>query len=239
MRALLPPLLLGVLLLAFDEAAVQAASLSVAPTRVELGQDARSATITLENQGDSTVTVQVQTFAWAHSTASEALETTRDLIAVPPVFSLEPDAKQIIRVALRARPDATREHAYRLLITEVPIAPPDSKAAVRFALRLSLPVFVAAPGALPEPAWSARRLDGKPILELANRGRAHLRVRRVALHARGSAEPVQVIETPIYVLPGQAHGWPLDGAALAHAMLKLRAETDLGPLEAELVLPPR
>jgi fimbrial chaperone protein len=235
----MPPWLPGILLLALAGVPAQAASLSVAPTRVELGPGARSATITLENQDETAVTVQVQTFVWQGSPASADLEPTRDLIAVPPVFSLEPDARQIIRVALRGQPDATRELAYRLLITEVPTAGPDGRLNVRFALRLSLPVFVGAPGAVPVPAWSARDADGQPVLELANHGKEHLQVRRIALHARGRAEPLQVIEAPAYVLPGQTQGWPLVGPALAQATLQLRAETDLGPLEAELVLPPR
>ena len=99
--------------------------------------------------------VQVQTFAWPHGPATAELEPTRDLIAVPPVFELAGNAKQIIRVALRGAAAGGREQAYRLLITEVPRGGA-AGTGVRFALRLSLPVFVTPTGAAPRPIWSLR-----------------------------------------------------------------------------------
>jgi fimbrial chaperone protein len=215
-----------------------AASLGIAPTRVVLGLTDRSSAVTLENQADQPVTVQVQTFAWPRSPASDQLEPTRDLLAVPPVVSLEPGARQIIRVALRAPRQGSVERAYRLLITEVPPAPREDSVEVRFALRLSLPVFVAAEGARAEPSWTARREGSRALLELSNRGSAHIRVRRIELHAAGDERPAQVIDASAYVLPGQTQSWPLAAAASAQRELKLQADTDLGPLEAELVLPP-
>ena len=67
--------------------------------------------MTLQNDGSDAVMVQVQTFAWPRSPASGDLEPTRELIAVPPVFELAGNGKQIIRVALRGprcRPTASR-----------------------------------------------------------------------------------------------------------------------------------
>lgn len=125
----------GVLLLAALAGPAGAASLSVAPTRVELGPDARSGTVTLQNDAAVAVTLQVQTFAWPRSTASADLEPTRELLAVPPVFSLAPKAKQIIRVALRGPAAGPGEQAYRLLITEVPEQREGPGAGVQFALR--------------------------------------------------------------------------------------------------------
>lgn len=241
-----PPATLLALLLAlaappaFLDRAASAASLGVAPTRVDLGPGAAAAALTLENQAEAPVTVQVQAFTWAGTPASQELGPTRDLIAVPPVFALAPGAKQIIRVALRApaaAAGARAERAYRLLITEVPPAQGEAGTGVRFALRLSLPVFVAAAGARAEPGWTVRASGGPAQLELTNRGSAHLRVRRIELRAAGRPEPVQVIDSAAYVLPGQTQAWPLAPAARAERALRLQADTDLGPLEAELALP--
>jgi hypothetical protein len=103
-------------------------------------------------------------------------------------------------------------------------------------LRLSLPVFVAAPGAKAAPAWSIRRTGAEAELELANRGTAHLRLRRIELRAGGKAggDPVQVIEAPLDILPGEAQRWPLTAAAMALPGLQLQADTGLGPLDTEL-----
>lgn len=234
-RALLPGLLA---LLVAGEAV--AAALGVAPTRIELAPGQTSASLTIENQANAAVTLQVQTFAWSGPAIDPELRSGRELIAVPPVFSLEPGAKQIVRVALRTPVDGQRERAYRLLITEVPVTWADDTMGVRFALRLSLPVFAKAAGAKAAPAWSIRSTGRGGELELANRGTAHLRLRRIELRTAGKGgDPVQVIDAPMDILPGEAQRWPLTAAAMALPSLELQADTGLGPLTAELVPPPR
>jgi fimbrial chaperone protein len=234
----MPRLLLALLsaaLLVGTAPGAQAASLSVAPTRLELGPDDAMAVVTLQNNADVPVTVQVQTFAWPRTPATDDLEPTRELVAVPPVVALAPNGKQLIRVAPRARPSDTQERAYRLVITEVPGG--EGGSGVRFALRLSLPVFLTPEGARPDPVWTAVADRNGPLLELANRGTAHLQLRRILLRARGRTDPVQVIEAPGYVLSGQAQTWPLGEAARAQTTLQLLAETNLGPIEAIVLLP--
>ena len=87
---------------------------------MELGPGDPAGVVTLQNNAAEPVMVQVQTFAWPRTVASDDLEPTRELLAVPPVAELAGNGKQIIRVALRAALTGSREHAYRLLITEVP-----------------------------------------------------------------------------------------------------------------------
>ena len=171
--------------------------------------------------------VQVQTFAWPDGPATADLVPTRDLIAVPPVFEIAGNGRQIIRVALRAPLPGPREHAFRLLITEVPRGGA-ATTGVRFALRLSLPVFVIPDGARPEPQWSLRgRGSGQLDLVLRNVGDAHLQVRRITWRPEGRAGPATGIEAPAYVLAGREHSWPLPGGAVA-GPIELQAETSLG-----------
>ncbi len=212
------------------------ASLSVAPTRVELGPAERSAVVTLRNDSTEAVMVQVQTFAWPRTPATADLEPTRELIAVPPVFALAGNAKQIIRVALRGAPPASTEQAYRLLITEVP-GGGAAGIGVRFALRLSLPVFVTPADAAPRPVWSMGLDNGRHVLRLVNEGSAHLHIKRLTIRSPAGPEPVQTIDAAVYLLAGQEQAWPLSDRASAQSTLKLEAETDLGPIEASLVLP--
>lgn len=225
------------LLLSLAPLTGRGAALSVAPTRVELGADMRSAAVTLRNDGSEAVMLQVQTFAWPRTPATADLEPTRDLLAVPPVFALAGNASQIIRVALRGAPGSGREQAYRLLITEVPRGGRD-ETGVRFALRLSLPVFVTPADAEPLPAWTVTRTGEGPKLALENRGTAHLQIRRIVLRAAARAQPVQTIEASTYLLPGQSQAWALTGAAAAQRTLQLEAETNLGAIQAAVDLPP-
>lgn len=230
-----PFLLLATLLLMASPVA-WAAALSVAPTRVELGPNDRSAVVTLQNDGSESVMLQVQTFAWPRTPATGDLEPTRDILAVPPVFALAGKGKQIIRVALRGPPPADREQAYRLLITEVPRGG-GVDTGIRFALRLSLPVFVTPPEAAPQITWTVLRASGGAQLALDNRGTAHLQVRRIVLRAPGNPQPVQSIEAAVYLLSGQSQTWPLTAPAAAQRTLQLEAETNLGPIQAAVELP--
>ena len=231
----MPRLALAALLIASAPVVAGAASLSVAPTRVELREDDAAGVVTLQNNAAEPVMVQVQTFAWPRGPNSADLEPTRDLLAVPPVFELAGNARQIIRVALRGSLPAEHEHAYRLLITEVPRGGA-ATTGVRFALRLSLPVFVTPPGAAAEPVWSVRRTAKGNELVLRNEGTAHLQVRRIQLRPADGRGQAGTIDTPAYVLAGREHGWPLPAAPGA-AGLQLEAETSIGPLSVTVAAP--
>ena len=210
---------------------LEAASLTVAPTRVDLAEGETSAAVTLHNNDADTVMVQVQTFAWPDGPATVDLQPTRALLAVPPIAEIAGRGRQIIRVALRAPLIGPQEHAFRLLITEVPRG--SAKATgVRFALRLSLPVFVTPKDAEPSPVWSLRASgQGAVTLVLRNEGHAHLQVRRIAWRPDGRAGQATSIDAPAYVLAGREHGWPLP-SGIAAGPIQLEAETNIGPLHA-------
>ncbi len=204
--------------------AAGAGNLTVAPTRIDLAPERAGGSVTLENNDSQPTLVQVETFAWKRTPLTNDLEPTRELVAVPPVFELAPGARQIIRVALRQPHTSQTEAAYRLVITEVP--PPGGGGGVRFALRLSLPVFATPPGAVARPQWRLQR-DGSALrLELANLGFAHLLVQRLRLSAAGRS---QEFDQPTYVLAGQRHAWTLALPVAAGGTVELAAETSLGP----------
>ncbi|MEO1016772.1 MAG: molecular chaperone [Pseudomonadota bacterium] len=231
-RARGPWLALAIILGAIGPSLVEAATFGIAPTRLSLDPGRRSGAVTLTNEGDSATLVQVQTFAWNGSLSSADLQPTRELLAVPAVFSLEPGAKQIIRVALRDQGDLQREQSYRLLITEVPTNEQQNDDGVRFSIRLSLPVFMTPDDAEPNASWSVRAGEKGPELVLANNGSAHLRVERLDLSSTpNAAAPEASIEAPAYVLAGQSHAWPLPRAPTGE-VLHLKAETNIGELEA-------
>lgn len=242
MRPVLLPLVL--LLLAAPVPSALAGSLGVSPTRIDLAPaQAGSPTqqggmVSLQNTGGEPVTVQVETFAWTSTPAGDRLQPTRDLVAAPPLFELKPGESRKIRVAARARLDGDRERTYRLMISEVPHGDRPGPGGVRFALRLSLPVFATPKGAKPEPRWSLERGQGGLTLALVNAGNAHLQVRRLALRDRRK-QTLTIVEEPTYVLAGQARAWPLGEIATKDDLLNLAAETSLGDVEQTLALPGR
>jgi fimbrial chaperone protein len=203
-----------------------------------MGTGGQPQVIRLQNLGDAGTLVQVEIFRWRTGTDLGELEPTRDLLAVPPIFEVGPQSSQIIRLALRQPLELDREASYRLLITEVPREASVAPQTIAFALQLNMPVFVTPDGAKPDPAWSIRRTSsGATELVLANRGSSHLRVKTIGLLAERGDAPVAAIDQAAYVLAGQEKSWPLELPARVGKELTVRAETNLGELEAQVALP--
>jgi len=216
-----------------------AGAFSISPLRVDLSRAAPTAALTVRNEDEAEVVVQVETLQWSQADGQDVLDPTRDLIASPAVFTLPAKGSQLVRIALRRDPDARRELSYRLVVQEVPPAPSPDFTGLQVALRMSLPVFVAA--LAPSPArleWSAARVpDGALAVVARNPSDTHARVLSFSVvPATGSGAPLdQPVAT--YVLPGQSHGWRFGGGAAAGAIAphyQLRGRTDAGEFTAEL-----
>jgi fimbrial chaperone protein len=231
-------LLVAVLLTPFS---VMAGSLSVTPVRIELSSAQRSVALTVRNDGDQATVVEAQLVAWSQADDDDRLEPTIDILASPPIFTVAPGASQILRIALRRAPDAARERSYRVLVTEVPGKPQPESAGAQFALKISLPIFVDASGAKTSPQleWSATRTaKGELALSAVNSGAKHIRVQAIEVTSTGSA-PDANFAGLWYILPGQRRTVtikPSDGHTIATDRVRIKAETDAGPLASDVVL---
>lgn len=223
---------------------VTAGSLSVTPVRIELSSAQRSVALTVRNDGDQPSVVQAQMVAWSQVDNDDRLEPTTDVLASPPIFTVAPGASQIVRIALRRAPDSARERSYRVLVTEVPGKPQPESTGAQFALKISLPIFVDASGAKTSPqlAWSgARTAKGELALTAVNTGAKHIQVRAIDVMKEGS-DPDARFAGPWYILPGQSRTVtikPSDGHTIAADRIRVKAETDAGPLAADVVLEQR
>ena len=109
------------IVLALLAAAVSAQnSFTVTPLRVDLSAKAPAAVIDVINTSAGALTLQMQQRAWVQNEGRDAQAETRDLILSPAIFTLQPGEKQVVRIALRGAPDAQRERAYRVFVSEVP-----------------------------------------------------------------------------------------------------------------------
>jgi len=221
-----------------------AGSLSVTPIRIELSSAQRSVALTVRNDGDQPTVVQAQLVAWSQADDDDRLEPTTDVLASPPIFTVAPGAAQILRIALRRAPDAARERSYRVLVTEVPGKPQPESAGAQFALKISLPIFVEASGAKTSPQleWSGTRTaKGELALTAVNTGAKHIRVQSIEVTRAGS-DPDANYAGLWYILPGQRRTVtikPTDGHTIAADRVQVKAETDAGPLAADVVLEQR
>lgn len=210
---------LGLALLLIAQAA-WAGSFTVSPVRIELTQPRKSAAIELENGSDQPTQIQVERYRWLRGEGGETgLEPTADFIVTPPILTLQPGQRQILRVLFLKPVDPRREASYRLILQETPLndPPPNTVATV---LRLSLPLLLTPPGAASELHWSSAAGPEGVRLRVENRGAAHAFIARVGA-PDGSALPVTG-----YVLAGETREWKLDAAAPESLVVRLRDGVD-------------
>jgi fimbrial chaperone protein len=230
MRAIAAALLATGMLAAADEAA--ASTLSIAPIRVELSSAKRTAVLTLRNEEDAPVVVQARPAAWTQKDGEDQLDDTHDVVVTPPIFTVPAKGQQVLRVALVREPDPARELDYRLVLSEVPSAAAPESTGLKVTLRITLPVFVAAPvHTAADIAWShVWQADGTLDLTAQNHGSAHLQVLDFDVHGAGGSDEKLHVTNPHYVLPGSAAHWLLHPASGFHrdAQLVLQGHSDAG-----------
>ena len=213
-----------------------ASTFSLSPIRIYLSPAHRIGVITLRNDGDDAVTVQVSPYAWSQPQGEDRYQATDDLIATPPVFSVAPHARQIVRVALREQEAGQREGDYRLFFQEVPQPHAASFNGLRIYLRIGVPLFVVrSPSQKGSLAWQARPAGPHELEILAtNSGAAHIEVTGFDLESGSHAPPVHVA-TARYVLPGSTVSWKvmLPKGVPAHTALHIRGFTDQGEVFAD------
>jgi fimbrial chaperone protein len=192
---------LAALFLASD---VFAGSFSIAPVRLEVTTPRRAVSLEVQNTGESSAQLQVERYLWvADKGGDDQLEATDDVVVTPPIFTLAPGQKQIVRVLVMGNIDPAREGTYRVILQETALNDPPPNA-VRALLRISIPLFITPPGAKADVAWSTERDGERWWLVMENRGNAHAQI-TAARHESGGP-----INAPGYLLPGERRRVPTD-----------------------------
>lgn len=195
----------------------QASSLSVSPIVITLGQDSRSAAITVRNNSDEPRVIQTELLRWTQENGENRYAPSSDILVNPPIATLQPRQSQIIRVGLTGKGSGAEEQAYRLYVSEVPMPAKPGFSGVRIALRIGLGVFVMPTAtARARPEWKAARdADGSLQLNLRNAGNRHLRLTSLLVIDPVSGKQLSAPQRrPITLLAGQAR----------HLVLPLPAE---------------
>lgn len=190
-----------------------AAGLQVSPTTVEVAATRGAGGLTLVNNSARPLTAQTRVFRWTQADGQDVLEPSTDLVVSPPMLELPPGGTQLVRV-IRTGPPPQHEAAYRLIVDELPVEQPEGEpgAALRFALRYSIPVFLGPAGGEPTaPVLHARVTadrDGRQF-ELQNLGNGRAQIAALTYLAP-SGERISIAPgLSGYVLAGQLRRWPL------------------------------
>jgi fimbrial chaperone protein len=142
----------------------QAGSFGINPVKLMLSGQNSTQIMTVRNDGDQSAVMQVELADWSHMQGQEVYTPTRELLAIPPIFTLAAGATQIIRIGLRRAPAEQAEPAYRMFLQEVPPPVKPGSQGLQVALRISVPVFaVPAHHVKPVLHWQAVRLDEHTI----------------------------------------------------------------------------
>lgn len=218
------------------------ASIDVSPVRIDLSDGHDKDVVRISNREDSAKSYQVEVVAWSQTDERrEVYSPTESLLAVPPIFTLEPGDVQIVRIGMLDEADAGVERAYRMFITE--LASPQSEesvgSGVRMRLQIGIPVFVA-PKALPTSTLDyvdSLQIEEQLFLHFQNNGNTHVKITEIQFASPRLDEKV-ITPVAFYVLPGQKGYVPVavpDGKP--EGTVTLVTDT-LGTLEYELPLTP-
>ena len=214
-----------------------ASSFTVSPTRIPLSEKNRAMTVRLLNTGDIPVTVQAHVVAWSLHENQDVLIETDDLLLNPPIFKLDPQKPQLMRLGLRHPLALENEIAYRLIVEEVPPPPVHGVIAMRTILRISIPIFVEPrDGAKKQVAWKAEVVPGGIKITATNQGNTHVQFRSIGLSPEGGSNAPATKKVMDYLLPGKSHEWIFEEEQFrAAAKLSLTAVTDAGNFGASLI----
>jgi fimbrial chaperone protein len=212
-----------------------AGSFSLAPIRLEMDHATKTGVVTLHNDAELPVTIQIDTVAWTQGEDGDRYAPSRDLIVTPPVFVVPAKGEQIVRVARRASADAGVELPYRLFFQEVPDTTPQSGTGLRIALRVGIPVFVVAAGAAPEVKFTAAVGEHGGIeISASNSGRAHLQISDFEV-AAADGTPLGAVSGSRYLLPGSTAHWTLTPATtVPPGALTIHGHGDRGAFTADV-----
>ncbi len=191
-------------------APVSAGQFDVKPIRITLTSDAVSDTLTIENQANMPLRLQIGGYAWtSDATGNVRLAPTDDLIVFPTLVTINPMEHRNIRIGFSGTP-SQREKTYRITLDELPSLESQLGAQQSQGLvvrtRVTVPVFYEPQNPVQKAELADVRVSrGTVHAVFANTGNVHTIVREVGIIARDGAGH-KVYENDIkgwYVLAGQ------------------------------------
>ncbi len=221
--------------------AALASDFNVTPVRVDLSSAHGTAALTVENDSTEPVVIQSEVLAWSQENGENSYIPTKEILATPPIFTVPPGGRQIVRMGMRRDVDPKIELAYRVFLTEVPGPPKPEFQGVQLRLRLGVPVYVAPKtAAAPQLKWRAvQEPDGQIRLTLGNEGNAHIQITDFTLLSPGDENPLAKQGAPFTLLAEQSQSWTLKPdpkVQINEGRLHLQAYSTLGRLDVELLL---
>ncbi len=120
---------------------VGAASLRVAPVRLEASASQPTTTLRVWNADKAAVKVQVRVYRWTRKNGDDILTPTKDVVASPPISTLKPGAENLVRIVRVAKTPLTEREAYRVLVDQLPDPKAQKAGVVNVLVRHAIPLY--------------------------------------------------------------------------------------------------
>ncbi len=137
------PVGLAFFILILLPSASQPGQFSVSPITLHFEEGTKSGVITIVNEEDRKLQVQMKAFEWTQDTeGKDQYAETNDILFFPKIMLINANEQRILRTGIKSRP-AGREKTYRLFIEEIP--EPRQKvegAQIQVAIRFGVPIFI-------------------------------------------------------------------------------------------------
>lgn len=218
--------------------AASAAGLQVTPITLEIAHGDTSAVLWLANTGTAALQAQVRVVEWTQADHEDRLDTTRDLVASPPMLEVAAGARQLVRIVRTSgATPGEPERSFRLLVDELPGAGTgDGQGGVQFLMRYSVPVFIAPDQPQPAPRLQWHLRTQPPVLEVVNAGSARAQLSEVAIVDAAGTRTVLSDGLLGYVLAGAQMRWPLPPDRPPPADARLQARINGEPLDRPITI---
>jgi fimbrial chaperone protein len=170
------------------EGTVFAGSWQVLPIRVDLSAKVKTEVVTIINNGDEPLFLEMRTLQWLQDGAGKDTYTeTEDLVFFPKKLSIPPREERIVRLGIRA-PQTVKERTYRLFIREIP--EPKSAAegtGVAIAIEFGVPIFVKPfQENLAGAITSSVLREEQAQCTISNTGNVHFRINNINFSAKNA-----------------------------------------------------
>lgn len=185
--------------------AAEAGSFRVNPVQINLPADRQSTSLTITNSDPNPVSLRVLAYAWTQRDGEDVYAPTGNVIASPPIFTIQGGKTQLVRVGLKSR---TAAGAYRVIFEEIPRDKP-IEGQIQVNLRLNLPLYVLPKGGgKADLSWAAwRGADGKVVVQGRNRGTLHGQI--LQIEADDGTRRMVLSKQMGVLLPGGARNWKI------------------------------
>lgn len=200
------PLLAG-LLLTGQPQAFAAASILIWPIDPVIEDNQQATALWLENRDSKPVYMQIRVLGWQQTGGKDDYRNQSEVVASPPVATILPGKRQLIRLIKQTPVAAGQERSYRILVDEVPIkdkdgAAPDKGAqmGLKFQMRYSVPLFVSgkdvwtkqdfehprdyATANQPKLSYRLLQQNSQRWLDVRNDGIVHARLSQVSVQGK-------------------------------------------------------